>query len=329
MGSGDEAPDTPSEPPSASRAEGDWFEAGNTGQAERLTKELDANFEPEFDTDQAERRPDSPELLGQWKSMPGGNGEDGSDFDMDDFAAAGVSLREFVTQQLPFAVPGAADRLIAQQLIDLLDDSGYVLPELEAVAERAGRPIDDVERVLTILQTLEPAGIFARSLSECLAIQLKQKNRLDPAMAAFVGNLELLARRDFQSLKKLCGVDEDDLLDMLAEIRRLDPKPGSGFMRSASETIVPDIVVSPAGDGGWNVELNPDTLPRVLVNQTYYAEVSRHAPRDSADQAFLSECMQNANWLTRSLDQRPARSSRLRPRLSGVRTASCVRGWTG
>ncbi|MET3613675.1 RNA polymerase sigma-54 factor [Rhizobium aquaticum] len=301
---GEDVPETSAEPASAPRGEGDWFETGNTGQAERLTKELDANFEPEFDTDQAERRPDSPELLGQWKSMPGGNGEDGSDFDMDDFAAAGVSLREFVSQQLPFAVMGAADRLIAQHLVDLLDDSGYILPELDAVADRVGRPVADVERVLTVLQTLEPAGIFARSLSECLAIQLRQKNRLDPAMCAFVANLELLARRDFQSLRKLCGVDEDDLLDMLAEIRRLDPKPGSGFLRSGSETIVPDIVVSRAGDGGWNVELNPDTLPRVLVNQTYYAEVSRHAPRDSADQAFLSECMQNANWLTRSLDQR-------------------------
>ncbi|MCD2179852.1 RNA polymerase factor sigma-54 [Rhizobium sp. C1] len=300
----DDGPDMSSDAAMAPRSDSDWFETANTGQAERLTKELDANFEPDFDTDQAERRPDSPELVGQWKSMPGGQGDDGNDFDMDDFAAAGLSLREFVNQQIPFAVSGAADRLIAQHLVDLLDDSGYILPELESVAERIGRPVGDVERVLSILQTLEPAGIFARSLSECLAIQLRQKNRLDPAMSAFVSHLELLARRDFQSLKKLCGVDEDDLLDMLAEIRRLDPKPGSAFTRSASETIVPDIVVNPAADGGWNVELNPDTLPRVLVNQSYYAEVSRHAPRDSADQAFLSECMQNANWLTRSLDQR-------------------------
>jgi RNA polymerase sigma-54 factor len=301
---GDEPGEMTTEQAGAQPADGDWFEAGNTGQAERLTKELDVNFETEFDGDQAERRPDSPELVGQWKSMPGGQGDEAGDFDMDDFAAAGLSLREFVSQQLPFAVTGTADRLIAQHLVDLLDDSGYILPEIDTVAERVGRSFSDVERVLMTLQTLEPAGIFARSLSECLAIQLRQKNRLDPAMSAFVDNLELLARRDFQSLKKLCGVDEDDLLDMLAEVRRLDPKPGSSFLRSASETIVPDIVVGPAADGGWNVELNPDTLPRVLINQSYYAEVSRHAPRDSADQAFLSECMQNANWLTRSLDQR-------------------------
>lgn len=303
-GTAEDAPALDAEPAAVRDADGDWFEAGNTGQAERLTQEMDANFDSDFDGDQPERRPDAPELLGQWKSMPGGQGDEAGDFDMDDFAAGGISLVEFVNQQIPFAVTGSADRLIAQQLVDLLDDNGYIGPEIDSVAERVGRPLQDVERVLQTLQSLEPAGIFARSLSECLAIQLRQKNRLDPAMQAFVSNLELLARRDFQSLKKLCGVDEDDLIDMLGEIRRLDPKPGSSFLRSASETIVPDIVVTPAADGGWSVELNPETLPRVLVNQSYYAQVSKHASRDGADQAFLSECMQNANWLTRSLDQR-------------------------
>ena len=297
-GSGDLARDGAYERDSA-----DWFETGNTGQAERLTSEMDANFERDFDGDQIAQRPDSPELMSQWKSMPGSSGNDAADFDMDDFAESRVSLREFVGQQLPFAVSGT-DLLIAQHLVDQLDDTGYIAPELDAIADRLGKDVADIERVLRVLQTLEPAGIFARSLSECLSIQLAQKNRLDPAMAALVSHLELLARRDFQSLKKICGVDEDDLIDMLGEIRQLDPKPGSAFLSSASETIVPDIVVSSAADGGWNVELNPDTLPRVLVNQAYFAEVSGRTARDSADHAFLSECMQNANWLTRSLDQR-------------------------
>lgn len=289
--------------PERERAEGDWFESGETGQAERLTNELDSNFQGEFDTDRSEARADTPELMSQWKSMPGAQGDNG-DFDMDDFAAAQISLREFVAQQIPFAVSGTIDLLIAQQLADLLDDTGYIFPELETIAERLGKPEAEIERVLSILQGLEPAGIFARSLSECLSIQLKQKDRLDPAMKALLANLELLARRDFANLKKICGVDEDDLLDMLGEIRKLDPKPGSAFMRSASETIVPDIIVTPAQDGGWNIELNPETLPRVLVNQTYFAEVSSRTSKDSADQAFLTECLQSANWLTRSLDQR-------------------------
>jgi RNA polymerase sigma-54 factor len=294
----------PDSAPERERAEGDWFEGGNTGHAERLTNELDANFESDFDSDRADVKPDSPELMSQWKSMPGSQGEDAGNFDMDDFAAAQISLREFVDQQIPFAVSGAADLLIARHLADLLDDTGYILPEMEGLAERLGARVTDIERVLLTLQTLEPAGIFARSLSECLAIQLRQKDRLDPAMNALLGNLELLARRDFATLKKICGVDEDDLLDMLGEIRNLDPKPGSGFLRSASETVVPDIVVTPAPGGDWTVELNPETLPRVLVNQTYYAEVSSRSAKDSHDQAFLTDCMQTANWLTRSLDQR-------------------------
>jgi RNA polymerase sigma-54 factor len=151
---------------------------------------------------------------------------------------------------------------------------------------------------------LDPPGVFARSLSECLAIQLKSRDRFDPAMQALIANLELLARRDFQTLKKLCGVDEEDLIDMLAEIRKLDPKPGTSFETSVSEAIVPDIVVRAAPDGSWMIELNPDALPRVLVNQDYFAKVSRGTQKNSADQAFLNECLQNANWLTRSLDQR-------------------------
>ncbi len=123
-------------------------------------------------------------------------------------------------------------------------------------------------------------------------------------MAALVQNLELLAKRDFSTLKKLCGVDEEDLLDMLSEIRKLNPKPGAGFEHSPSEAVVPDIVVRSSSDGNWHVELNPDILPRVLVNQTYYASVAKNGGNRDGDQAFLSECLQNANWLTRSLDQR-------------------------
>jgi RNA polymerase sigma-54 factor len=154
------------------------------------------------------------------------------------------------------------------------------------------------------LQTLDPPGVYARSLSECLAIQLKAKNRHDPAMQALLANLDLLARRDFASLKKICAVDEEDLLDMLAEIRALDPKPGAGFETDISESILPDVMVRAAPDGGWMVELNPDTLPRVLVNQDYYQKIASSAGMREKEQGFLSECLQNANWLTRSLDQR-------------------------
>ncbi|QRY66754.1 RNA polymerase factor sigma-54 [Ensifer sp. PDNC004] len=280
----------------------DLYDSATSQSGERLDDQLDADFANVFQDDTTPQRADAPELLGQWKSMPGGG--EGEDYDLDDFVAGRKSLRETLLEQLPFALPTPSDRLIAQHLIDQLDDAGYLQADLGEVGERLGAADADVIRVLLTLQQFDPPGVFARSLGECLAIQLRARDRLDPAMEALLANLELLARRDFATLKKICGVDEEDLIDMLAEIRKLDPKPGTSFETSVSEAIVPDIVVRAAPDGSWLVELNPDALPRVLVNQDYFASVSRGTQKNSADQAFLNECLQNANWLTRSLDQR-------------------------
>ncbi len=157
--------------------------------------------------------------------------------------------------------------------------------------------------MLAILQTFDPPGICARDLAECLAIQLKEHDRYDPAMQALITRLDLLARRDFAALKKICGVGDEDLADMIAEIRRLNPKPGLAFGSAIVQPIVPDVFVRPAPDGAWLVELNSDTLPKVLVNQSYYAEVSATARRDT-DKSYLAECLQSATWLVRALDQR-------------------------
>lgn len=277
---------------------------GPSSQTERLSEALDGGFENVYQDDAGPRRADAPELMSQWKSMPGNTGGEGDGYDLDDFVAGQVTLKEHIGQQVPFLLHDPIEILVARHLTDLLDDSGYIHHDLSELAETLGKPDRDIEAVLAKLQTLDPPGVFARSLSECLALQLISRNRFDPAMQALVANLELLARRDFQTLKKLCGVDEEDLIDMLAEIRGLDPKPGSGFEASVSEAIIPDVVVQAAPDGGWTVELNPDTLPRVLVNQDYYNRVSGSASKQEGDQAFLTECMQNASWLARSLDQR-------------------------
>jgi RNA polymerase sigma-54 factor len=273
-------------------------------QTERLTEALDTGFENVYQDDAGPRKADAPELLQQWKSMPGSLGESGESYDLDDFVASRVTLKEHLTQQIPFSVSDPVERLIAAHLVDMVDDAGYLPSSLHDIDDKLGSDPDLIETVVTKLQMLDPPGVFARSLSECLAIQLKAKDRFDPAMEALVSHLDLLAKRDFASLKKICGVDEEDLLDMLSEIRSLDPKPGSGFETSLSESIVPDVVVQPAPDGGWMVELNADTLPKVLVNQDYFQKVSTSVSAQPADQAFLSECLQNANWLTRSLDQR-------------------------
>lgn len=290
---------------SGATASPDDYRDTATGDApgpDRLGDHIDGNFENVFPDDMEPRKADAPELLGQWKSMPGN--ESGEGYDLDDFVAGRTTLRDHIDQQIAFLFRDPGELLVARLLADQLDEAGYLHIDSDEISAQTGSAPDNLDDIVTRLQTLDPPGVFARSLGECLGIQLRQKDRLDPAMAALLDNLELLARRDFASLKKLCGVDEEDILDMLGEIRMLNPKPGAGFEPDIPETIVPDVVVRPGSDGSWLVEMNPDTLPRVLINQTYFEQVSKAMPRKGEEQGFLSECMQNAHWLTRSLDQR-------------------------
>jgi len=171
------------------------------------------------------------------------------------------------------------------------------------VVQKLGCEIEDVEAVLGVLQGFEPVGVAARDLAECLAIQLKALDRLDPAMAMLLTRLDLVARRDIAQLCVLCDVDSEDIADMLAEIRTLNPKPGLAFGSERMAPVVPDVFVRLASDGGWNVELNSDTLPRLLVNSRYYSQVSKGA-RDKDSKTYLVDCLNNANWLVKSLDQR-------------------------
>lgn len=287
-------------------ADGDWFETERAWTAEAISEKLDSSLENIFPDDPGTSERLGPDLSAQWKSAGGGRaGGDRQDdgFDMDDMAAAPVTLRDHVGEQIAFAFSDPGTRLIAHELAENLDDDGYMRADLAGIAERLGTSRDDVAAALAVCQTFEPAGLFARDLADCLALQLAQKDRLDPAMQALLGHLDLLARRDFASLKRICGVDEDDLLDMLAEIRALDPRPGTRFAGGNADAIVADVEVRAAGDGSWVVELNPETLPRVLVDHIYFAQVSGRV-RNQAEKDFLSECLQNANWLTRSLDQR-------------------------
>ena len=170
------------------------------------------------------------------------------------------------------------------------------------MAEQLGAPVPQVEAVLAKLQTLEPLGLFARSVRECLAIQLRERDRLDPMMQRLLDNLELVASHELSQLARVVGADREDLLDMLAELRALDPKPGRAFERGPVEAVVPDVFVR-EGPDGWLIELNSDILPRVLVNRTYYASVTTKT-RDAKEKSFLVDCLQTANWLTKSLDQR-------------------------
>ncbi len=193
--------------------------------------------------------------------------------------------------------------MIAGVLIDGVDEGGYLRLDLAETAERLGCAQTLVESVLTVLQGFEPTGVFARDVRECLALQLKDQNRYDPAMAALLDNLDMLARRDMNGLRRLCGVDDEDLREMIAEIRALTPRPGAAFNSDTAETLVPDVHVREGLGGMWHVELNTDTLPRVLVDQRYHARVSKGARTDQ-EKTFVSDCMATANWLVKSLDQR-------------------------
>ncbi len=294
------------EPAQGDTGEGGSGEGEAGWSAEAMSARLDTSLENLFPDDPGTREQVTPDLSAQWKSAPGmsaGNGGASEGFDMENLAAARITLRDHVDGQVALAFADPAARLIARELADGLDEAGYLLADPAEIAERLGAEPAAVETVLATCRTFEPTGIFASGLAQCLSLQLAARDRLDPAMEALVDNLELLARRDFQALKRLCGVDEEDLLDMLGEIRALDPRPGLAFSGGPSDAIVADVEVRAASDGSWAVELNPETLPRVLVDHAYFATVSGSA-RNQAEKDFLTECLQNANWLTRSLDQR-------------------------
>src|SRR5262249_7852399 len=162
-------------------------------------------------------------------------------------------------------------------LIDLVDETGYLAVDVAAAGEKLGVAAAEIEAVLCVLQAFDPAGVCARDLSECLAIQLKERDRLDPAMAVLLQKLDLLAQRELAALRRLCGVSADDLADMIAEIRKLNPKPGLAFGSAIVQPIVPDVFVRGRPDGGYAIELNSDTLPKVLINQAYHASIEKNA----------------------------------------------------
>jgi RNA polymerase sigma-54 factor len=289
---------------SAGTAEERSAEASDADQAER-GNQLDASFD-DGPAEEGAEAPPAPRVEGpgysEWAGV-GAGGRDGDDYNLEAFVSAEITLADHLSRQLMLTITEPVRRIIAQHLIDLVDEAGYLRGDLPAVAEKLGAPLAEIEAVLAILQTFDPPGVCARDLAECLTIQLKERNRYDPAMAALVANLDLLAKRDFGVLKRVTAVDEEDLTDMIAEVRRLNPKPGLAFGGGVVQPIVPDVFVRPAPDGSWNVELNADTLPRVLVNQSYYASVSKTA-KNEKEKSFLAECFQTATWLTRSLDQR-------------------------
>lgn len=228
----------------------------------------------------------------------------GEEADLESILTSDLTLRDHLSAQLQLAISDPVERMIGGYLIDLVDDAGYVRADLGELAERIGAPLGQVKSVLAKLQAFDPPGVMATSLKECIALQLKERGRYDPMIAKLLEHLELLATHDLRQLKRILGTDMEDITDMIAEIRSLNPKPGNAFGGPPVQTVIPDVLVRPANDGSWHVELNSETLPRVLVNRAYYTRVSRNVGAQTRDKEFLVECLNTANWLVKSLDQR-------------------------
>ncbi len=280
-------------------------------ESQALDFEIAATTEPALDVHTSDLNPDLSQCeLAEAGAAPltdWSKASSGKSFDdlpgIEETLANERTLAEHLDAQLTEAGVTPIERIIGATLIDLVDDWGYMRGDIREIARQLGTEEAQVLRVLQIMQGFEPVGVMARDIPECLTLQLKDRGRFDPAMEALVKNLDLLAKGQLERLQHVCGIDRDDLMEMIAEVRALTPKPGAGFGDAPVQSVAPDVYIRQAPDGTWLVELNTDTLPRVLMNQRYYATVSKTAVR-AADKEFLSECAANASWLVKSLDQR-------------------------
>jgi RNA polymerase sigma-54 factor len=289
--------------------ESDWAGETLATDGAALEASLGTELSNTFDADRSAVSPEASTTLTDaglsatsWTGAvgPPSNGEAAN---LEAYVAAKPTLHDHLLEQLALACADPVDRMIGHTLIDAVDEIGYMREDITDIAQRLGTPAARIEMVLAKIHTFEPSGVGARDLAECLAIQLRERDRYDPAMQTLIANLPLLAKREFPTLRRLCDVDDEDLADMVAEIRRLDPKPGRAYSGGPIQPVVPDVTVRAAADGGWHVELNSEVLPRLLVNQTYAAHVAKSRANDS-DRSFVSQCLQTANWLTKSLEQR-------------------------
>jgi RNA polymerase sigma-54 factor len=288
----------PEEPPAST--DDNWLDLGKPVTDPEAT--LDTDYDNVYPDAAPSEQGGDPGQSG-WANVRQRSTSADDDVNLEAFVANEISLHQHLSEQMPLVLTEPAERLIGQYLIDMVDEAGYLPADLSALPDKLGAPPELVDRVLAFLQTLDPPGVFARSLKECLALQLKEQNRYDPVIAAFLDNLHLLANHNLSALKKAVGVEMDELMEIIQEIKRLNPKPGLKYGSVQMQPVVPDVLVRPSPDGSWVVELNSETLPRVLVNRTYLTTVTKTAS-SAADRNYLLECLQTANWLVKSLDQR-------------------------
>jgi RNA polymerase sigma-54 factor len=269
------------------------------------SRDLDTDYDNVYGEDSAADRAshaaNGDAASSTYANARGGRFDDEDAMSLEATLQRATNLHDHLVEQLQVACTDPRERLIGAYLIDLIDEAGYLTGDVATAAQHLAVPEAVVEGVLKTIHSFDPTGVGARTLAECLALQLKEKNRLDPAMQALLGNLELLAKRDAAHMMRVTQVSAEDLADMIAEIKQLNPKPGLKFGAEPVQPVVPDVFVRENASRGFQVELNSETLPRVLVNTRYYAQTCR---RGKDAKTYLSDCLNNANWLVKSLDQR-------------------------
>ncbi len=270
--------------------------------------DLDASFENVYDEGIAGAEKANTENSESTASLssPSSNSTSSSNVENADFLAsvgATLSLTQHIGEQIMLTFSNQKEREIATHIAHALTEDGYFQEDLKEIAKLNGASPLQAEEVLKKFQTLEPTGIGARNLYECLAIQLREKNRFDPAMEKLIENLPLLAKREFEKLMKVCEVSREDFNDMIREIKELDPRPAAKYEPVLSENVLPDVLIKQKTDGSWSIDLNPETLPKVLVNHSYHTELTASVKTPEGKE-FIADCMGNASWLTKSLDQR-------------------------
>lgn len=305
----DENPaDAPAERRGEKQAESDNAQSSESGAVDeagaRETRDsLDVEYE---DIDPGASGSDA--AYGDYRPNDWASASSGRSFDDDqEFGATlkkEISLADHLTEQLHLATRDPMQLFIGAYMIDMIDEAGYLREDLDTVADRLGAELSDVEDTHRMITAFEPSGVGARDLKECLKLQLIDANRFDPSMEAFVEHIELLAKGDLKGLMKATEADEEDVRDMIAEVRALTPKPGYAYGGGVVQTIAPDVFVTKSQDGGWKVELNSETLPRILVNQRYHAEIASGGSGNDKDKTYIAEQFANATWLAKSLHQR-------------------------
>ena len=298
---GDGAQDESADADSADSA--DSMDSAEFATSDVLADSADLPLDTDYDNLWSDDSPPValPSSLNNWDS--GGRGGSADDGGLEQTLGSAINLRDHLLAQLGLSVIDPTDRMIGLQLIDMIDEAGYLRGDLEQVAELLGCTVARVEATLARLQEFDPPGIFARSLAECLALQLRDRDRLDPAMQALLDNLHLLASRDREALMRICGIDGEDLVEMVAEIKALNPKPALAYEMVVASPVTPDILMHRQAAGEWIIELNNETLPRVLIDNAYVARISREA-KGKAERDYITERLNSANWLVKSLHQR-------------------------